>query len=81
MTSKEFLEINPFGCKFIIGAFARCKQEIKWVCEKNLTVINTHFMTVEELADMINGNVDKEKISSISKIFIRTLIKYSRNMG
>ena len=67
MTSKEFLGINPFSHKYVIGPFARCKQEIKWACEANQIVINTHCMTMEELADLINGNVVKEKLSGVAK--------------
>ena len=65
MTSKEFMRKNPFDCKFLIGQQFRCKQEIKWVCEDGQTVINTHCMTVEALADMINGYVENEKLNEL----------------
>lgn len=70
MTSKEFLGTNLFDCKYLIGPFARCSQEIKWICEEGQTVINTHCMTMEELADMINGSVEKEKLSEIAKAMV-----------
>ena len=70
MTSKEFLGMNSFGCKFLIGPFARCKQEVKWACEEGKTVVNTHCMTMEELADLINGSLAKEKLNGIAKAMV-----------
>ena len=70
MTSKEFMRKNPFDCKFLIGPQSRCKQEIKWVCEDGQTVINTHCMTVEALADMINGYVENEKLNELLKAMV-----------
>lgn len=70
MTVKEFLGREPFGYKFLIGPFARCKQEIKWACEQGMTVINAHCMTIEGLADAINGSVKKEKLSEMTKAMV-----------
>ena len=82
MTSKEFLGTNPFCYKYIIGPFSRCKQEIKWACESSQIVINTHCMTIDELADLINGNVEKEKISGISKamVYMELLEKFKTDL-
>ena len=57
MTSKEFLGTNPFCYKYIIGPFSRCKQEIKWACESSQIVINTHCMTIDELADLMMPDI------------------------